>query len=508
MGAKTEGDVEGGVGGERVRRNLPKSEDGAARTQGRSMPNLAVNGRDLSEMWRREEDGGRNRGTGDGQSCSLDGNQLPLAEADQTVRKGARVLGAQEPGGLSGGCEEGREHRTGYSPIRASSNGVDAMPEDIAEYMTIVFGDLGTYERILSALRRRSIEKTPYNRLQSVAFGIGYFHFKMAGADTLWRLLVSPGSARQDETSFMKIAGRLRPNDSSRLASSATFRQQHELINHVGILMRLDAWRAEVQRRKPQLKSLEAWADTKPSLAEIGEIADCLVRDYVEGEGLNLYEFAMRPATICDEVRENAMRTHHYLLLYEEVSYTMNAGDIGRLEALLAQWIPLFRAAGKHKYGNYTLRFMHDLYEVYPESYLWRRGDGSNYTKERILLESVLVQIFRNSHANMEHNFALPGLTTRHARKDMKATFIEVLKHLEEGGPNVYRAGCKSNYVIPDVIVKGAAVIEKNVGIRGDGGDTRGSSETSTAQGGREAQEGDLQSLEVSADDLSVEASL
>ncbi|KAI1787695.1 hypothetical protein LXA43DRAFT_1064176 [Ganoderma leucocontextum] len=35
-------------------------------------------------------------------------------EADQTVRKGARVLGAREPGGLSGGCEEGREVRSGW----------------------------------------------------------------------------------------------------------------------------------------------------------------------------------------------------------------------------------------------------------------------------------------------------------------------------------------------------------------------------------------------------------
>ncbi|KAM5542861.1 hypothetical protein V8D89_003245 [Ganoderma adspersum] len=418
--------------------------------------------------------------------------RIPLKKTEYLPLHAMDINQSTVAGNIEALCAMFKQAGIGDPGTGASS---DAQPvEDIAEFMTIVFGDLGTYERILSALRRRSIERTPYNRLQSVAFGIGYFHLKMAGADALWRLLVAPSTARQDDTSFMKTAGRLRPKESSRL--------QHELINHVGILMRLDAWRAEVRQRYPHIKSLEAWAETKPSLTKINEIADCLVRDYVEGEGLDLYDFATRSSDLRDEVRENTMRTHHYLLLYEEMSWAMNAGDIGRLQCLLAQWIPLFRACGKHKYANYTLRFMHDLYEVYPEGLRqairlnslvnptgepnafravdWvvellnllikviYGGDGSNYTKERILLESVLVRIFRNSHANMERNFALPGLTTRHAHKDMKATFNQLLKHIENTAPNVYRPGRKSNYVIPNAIMKGAALIEKEGGQRGD----------------------------------------
>ncbi|EJF60695.1 hypothetical protein DICSQDRAFT_147689 [Dichomitus squalens LYAD-421 SS1] len=201
---------------------------------------------------------------------------------------------------------------------------------DIVEYITIVFGNLGTYERFMSALRQRSVERTPYDRCQSVAFGIGYFHVKMAATDTVWRLV-------------------------------------HELIGHVGILLRLDVWRTEVKRRNPSIKSLEAWAETKPSLAEIEDVAEALVRDYIEGEGLDLFALAAQAEDTQDQIRENTMRLQNYLLLYEKLSYAMNAGDIGRLESLLALWIPLFRAAGKHKYGNYTLRFMHDLFQVYPE---------------------------------------------------------------------------------------------------------------------------------------------
>ena len=125
------------------------------------------------------------------------------------------------------------------------------------------------------------------------------------------------------------------------------------------------------------------------------------------------------------------------------------------------------------------------------------------------MLESVLVRIFWNSHANMERNFALPGLTTRHAHKDMKPTFNQLLKHIENTAPNVYRPGRKSNYVIPNAIMKGAALIEKEGGQRGDEevpGEGEGGS---TGQGGSlETQNADSVALEISAEDISVEASI
>lgn len=237
---------------------------------------------------------------------------------------------------------------------------------DSADYVTLVHGDLGTYERVLTALHRRSIERTPYSRLDSVVFVLGLFHLKMAAADTIWRLLVTPKGARTNETSFMKIAGRLRPKDSSRLVSGGKFREQHELVQHVGAILRLDAWRVEVQKRTGK-KTLEEWAVSTPSLGDVQEIADTLALEYVEGDGKDLYQLRRKKMEERDLVLENTMRTHHYLLLYEELSYSMNAGDIGRLETLLPGWVSLFRAAGKHKYGTQTLRFMHALYFIYPE---------------------------------------------------------------------------------------------------------------------------------------------
>ncbi len=109
--------------------------------------------------------------------------------------------------------------------------------EDISEYVTIMHGDLGTYKRVLSAKRQRSQEKTPYNHLQSVKFVIGLFHFKMAAADALWRVLVAPEHSREDLTSFMKIVAKLRPDDSSRPVNNAKFQEQHELIADVGMVL-------------------------------------------------------------------------------------------------------------------------------------------------------------------------------------------------------------------------------------------------------------------------------
>ncbi|KAI0636167.1 hypothetical protein C8Q77DRAFT_1052009, partial [Trametes polyzona] len=354
--------------------------------------------------------------------------------------------------------------------------------------------------RVLSALRRRSVEHTAEDRLQPVAFVIGLFHLKMAASDTVWRLLIAPDGARKDETSLMRIIARSRPRESSRLVAGAKFRQQHELIGHVLIVLVLDAWRAEITRRTKH-KTVEQWAASNPKLSEIEDIATSIVQDYIEGEGLDLFEMAGRPAKERDEVRENTMRMMHYLFLYKELCYAMNAGDIGQIETLMVPWVHLFRAAGKHKYGTHILRFFHSLYFVYPEGLrrairynilvnptgkahefravdwivelmnLYTKviygGGGSNHTKGRIILESVLVLVFRASHANLERNFCLRGLTNAHGKPDMRATFAAVLSHMQALGPNMYKAGRQAQYVVPNAMGKGAAIIEAEARPRG-----------------------------------------
>ncbi|CDO76158.1 hypothetical protein BN946_scf184740.g1 [Trametes cinnabarina] len=412
---------------------------------------------------------------------------------------------------------------------------------DISEFVTLVHGDLGTYERVLSAKRRRSIEDTPYERLQSVVFIIGLFHLKMAAADALWRLLVGPDKARVDETSFMRLVGRLRPKESSRLVANAKFRQQHELISHVLTVLILDAWRVEVKKRT-RASSLEEWASSNPSADEIDAIAESLVRDYIEGAGVDIYALEGQAASERDQIRINTMRTMHYLMLYEELCYSLNAGDIGRFETILPHWVSIFRATGKHKYGVHMLRFFHSLYFVYPERLrrairynmlvnpsgkpnefrpvdwlvellnLYTKviygGKSSNYTKARIILESVLVTVYRSSHANIERNFHLRGLTSKHATKDMRETFKVVLEYLRTLCPNEYVPGRTAAYSIPNAFTRGAAIIAAEWCRRKEqGGQGAERVETLGEMLGEDAEQadGDPVNVELSVEDLSVD---
>ncbi|KAI0741659.1 hypothetical protein C8Q80DRAFT_1123500 [Daedaleopsis nitida] len=409
--------------------------------------------------------------------------------------------------------------QAGVGDPSRSAGGSDSVV-DLTEFVTIIHGDLGTYERVLSALHRRSVERSEYERLQSVVFAMGLFHFKMAAANAIWRIHVTPEKARVDDTSFMKIVGKLRPRDSSRLITSAKFRQQHELIHQVLTLLQLDAWRVEVKRRT-KYESLEAWAALSPSPEEVKTIADTLARDYVEGEGLDLYELASRAQGTRDEVRLNMMRTMNHLLLYEELCYALNAGDIGRVETLLVPWVQIFRATGKHKYGKQTLRFMHALYFVYPErlrrairlnmlvnptelinlfTKVTYGGEGSNNTKKRVILKSILIKIFRNAHANVEQNFVLPGLTNAHGVKDMSRTFALILDYMKTLHANEYQAGRTSCYPIRNVLVEGAATIEAESGL---GKEDAGPEAPETAAGDFAPEESEDVEMELTAEDLS-----
>ncbi|KAI0704920.1 hypothetical protein BC835DRAFT_1261854, partial [Cytidiella melzeri] len=344
-----------------------------------------------------------------------------------------------------------------------------------------------------SAMERRAIDVTSTARLQFVVFVFGLFHLKMAAADALWRLLVTPKQSHKDATSFMSFVAKLCPTRTGKLTNNVTFCKQHELINNVGEVLRLDAW--HVEARRGGYLTLEKWGESKPSLEAIDKFAKTLVSEYVEGEGTNLYQQKNCPDTQRDKQHENIMRTHHYLLLYEELSYAMNEGDIGRVETLFWPWIQIFCSVGKHKYATRMLLFMHQLYKVYPEglrravrynilvnptgkSHQFRAvdwvvellnlfikefygGEGPNHTKKQILDESALVLIYHNCHKVFEQNFLLSRLTYAHAAKDMAAMFEGVLQYIQtlDGSPNKHITGRGAKYELPNVIGHGAAII-------------------------------------------------
>ncbi|KAI6102004.1 hypothetical protein EDD17DRAFT_1766790 [Pisolithus thermaeus] len=140
---------------------------------------------------------------------------------------------------------------------------------DISDYVVLFHGDLGTAEHVHAILQCQAVEDSPWNQCQYVIFIPGLFHLKMAAADALWHAFIHPTAARHDDMSLMHDVGILRPKETGIYQSKPGFRHMHQLITYSGICRRLDCWRSEVVNLDPKLKSLEAFADMRPTFAQL-----------------------------------------------------------------------------------------------------------------------------------------------------------------------------------------------------------------------------------------------
>lgn len=379
---------------------------------------------------------------------------------------------------------------------------------DISDYIVVVHGDLATGERINSIMHRRSLEYRPWERFQYVKFCPGYFHVKMACAEALWRIAIKPELGRRDETCFMKDIAILRPKETGTIISKCEFRQMHQLIKHVGIARRLDCWRIAVSRRYPQFRTLEEFAKSKPKLEDLEAIARELVDEYVASYELSSQLERIRPKQERDQQFENAATIQQYLLLYEELSHSMNVGDIGRLERTVLSWIPIFKATGKHKYATAMEKFLVEIHFECPvqlrhaiqynmlvnptgkpgkfravdwvvegnncEIKVHHGGQGSTRTVKRMISESALIGTYKLINESMENNL-LVYTTTAHGEPDMSRTLSELRKILSHRSPHIFVSGRKSMYCIPDMLNNGVELLDnKSAPVRGEGDDNLG----------------------------------
>ena len=189
----------------------------------------------------------------------------------------------------------------------------------------------------------------------------------MACVDALWRIFIEPGTSRLDVNSLLQFVAQYRPRETGKIGSDPGFCRMHEVISHTGIALRLDAWRAEVEKRNCEWTSLEAYARSEPTQEHIEEIADCLAVNYVAGYEANIFKLRGYASTSRDGQHENILIMHQYFLLYEEIAFAMNHGDIGRLETLFPPWIYIFKATGKHRYANSMVKFLTEVHFLYPD---------------------------------------------------------------------------------------------------------------------------------------------
>lgn len=243
----------------------------------------------------------------------------------------------------------------------------------ILNYVVLFFGDLATFECLLGVLQHRAIEGMPWHHFQFVVFVMGLFHLKMACADAIWQIFIKPKHTREDANGLMAFVGLYRPHETGKIGSAPGFCRMHEVIQHNGIALRLDAWWTEVILQNPTWNSLDDLATSNPMEESIHEMANHLAAHYVAGGDMDIFSVWNKGATEQDEQNKNILLMHQYFLLYEEITYAMNQGDVGRLKTLFPPWISIFHATGKHKYAAHMTSFLTDIYFVYPEKLKYTR---------------------------------------------------------------------------------------------------------------------------------------
>ncbi|KAG1837974.1 hypothetical protein DFJ58DRAFT_718802 [Suillus subalutaceus] len=205
--------------------------------------------------------------------------------------------------------------------------------------------NLGTGECLQAALQRCTIESTPWNRLQHVIFIPGLFHLKM--------------------NTLMRDIGILRPKETGIYGSKPGFRRMHQLITYSGICRCLDCWRVEVKKCDPTHVDLDAFVASEPLFEDLLAMSDVIAKGYVADD--RLWRMRSKDVTQCDGEYENALLLNKYMLLYEELSFSMNIGDIGQVETCIVAWILLFMATGKHKYATHMSDSLCNIHFIYPD---------------------------------------------------------------------------------------------------------------------------------------------
>ncbi|KAF9027204.1 hypothetical protein BDZ89DRAFT_1101935 [Hymenopellis radicata] len=328
-----------------------------------------------------------------------------------------------------------------------------------------MFGDLGVGEHLQSLMASRVIEKTPWRRFQFLIYVLGLFHVKMACADAVWKILIKKAAARKDTDplSLMQCVRVLRPRETHKIKTKPGFRRMHEVIQHVGIVSRLDCWRIECGA-----DSLDAFAESEPSWEKLTEMANALAKGYVSGP--SFARERARPAAERDEVKENHDLRASLFLLYEEFTYALNWGDIGRLETTFMPWVYIFRSCGKHKYSTYLRKYLRDVHFRYPaglkkairyniivfpkaqeghgrgvdwvveRNNLYEKriygGKFSNHTKRRIIQESPLIGVFQNARIQIEKMFRINHGSGRRGSPKMQRTFKKLMQYFATHQPH------------------------------------------------------------------------
>lgn len=235
-------------------------------------------------------------------------------------------------------------------------------------HVILASGDVLTGDRVRGLMESRGEEATPWLRFQYIIFVMGLFHLKMAAADAIWRIFIHPNKALRTtmgDNGLLDLVGQIRPRATGKIESKPGFRRMHEVIQHIGIVSRLDCWRLAATKKNPEHKALVDFSSSKPTWEALQKMAISISRQCGSVASVAAQK-QMTNQGARDTDYENSLVRHQYFLLYKELSYGINYGDIGRVEQCFLPWIFIFQGCGKHKYATELRRYLHNVYFVYP----------------------------------------------------------------------------------------------------------------------------------------------
>ncbi|XP_006462858.1 hypothetical protein AGABI2DRAFT_73074 [Agaricus bisporus var. bisporus H97] len=353
----------------------------------------------------------------------------------------------------------------------------------VGNYVVPVFGDLLTVQHLRSLQLSRLNNVSPWQWFQFVVCGHGWFHVRMACVQTIWRRPIDAKGAKIESTSLIAYVAQLRPQERPKIENDPSFRQMHEVITHIGIVMRRNAWKSHVKLKHEGISSLNEWAAMEPTWIEICEMSEEMLRIFVAP--VDFRKQQKKPDCERDKQFEVTQMIHKDFLLYEETNHAMNFGDIGRLDQCMLVWMHLFMGCGKVKYGVEIRQYLENMYIQYPKPvaqamrlnmlsnptgrkghfrgidweiellnmYIKRYhgGKDSNHTIDRMIELSPLIEIFKDVRAQFEQMFCLEHKTSRHSPAKMSLTFAKVERHMEKHHTNEFIPGRGSEYEITDM---------------------------------------------------------